>query len=86
MGRMETTPRGRRGMVGAEAKASRVANQAMAAEETTAAAVAEAKKEQTHIGKSNLENLGGIVGNMAVITATTDLNANSKPPVIIHML
>ena len=53
---METTPRRRRiEMVGAEADASRVANQAKAVVGTTmAATAAEASKEKTQTGKSNL--------------------------------
>ena len=67
---METTPIIRRGeMVGVEAEASRVANQATAAGTS---------KEKTHTGKSNLENSRSIVGRMAVIVATTDSNGNSK--------
>ena len=48
------------------------------------AVAVEDKKEQTHIGKSNLENSRSIVGCMVVIAVTMDSNTNSKPLAIIH--
>ena len=73
-----------------EAISSRAANQAttVAVETTTAdmaATAAVARKENTHTGKSNIKNLRGSSGRMAVIAATMGSNANSTLRDIIRM-